>query len=274
MSSKPLVGLLLLREADLDIARSQLRDRARVVTMASLDDLNTLVAEDPQGVMCSTEYQLSGRPLLVRQLRERGVRVLLRARLHPTSIAEVGRIARLHPAVAVSVATRGTPDAGLGAHMLFDRDHPGPVGAVIGATSEAGMVRWLPYLMAAMILGRDRTTVADFARVLDVAPRTVQDSLRRLDLHRPSELLRWARVVWLAWRLEHLGMSAKEATAAGGFSDISATRTMVRATTGETLRGLARPGALDSLVKRFRDALSQRAVSTETSDPHPKEVHR
>jgi hypothetical protein len=134
-------------------------------------------------------------------------------------------------------------------------DDCGPLGMLAARHGEGLRNSTGVQIFAAVVAARGRASVSDYSRLVGCAERTLQVTHSRLRLVQPLMVLRWAKTLWLAWRIEVLGMALKQARHVSGESYASL-GTAVRSITSMTPSSLARRAAFDLVCSRLPDLLS------------------
>lgn len=220
----------------------------------------TLLYDAGQGLFTS--------PALLREIEDRGVRMLVRVPISNNAIEELAAIVRYCPDATVGLA--GGVDqgdrAGWVARVLAEPDG-GPVARVIDDVAATLPVGAVKLLLPALVLGAGRFDVHSYAGALGCAPRTTQAMLQQARLPRPHRLLTWAQALWALWRMERWGMNAKSAAQRGGFPSTAAMSTALRPILGQTPHRAVQRGSL----ARTREAFVRAVTSPATSESDRRE---
>lgn len=173
-----------------------------------------------------------------------GIRLMVRLSAWDARAEEFARIITRFPETGISLQFRGERPESVRAlyAAAFEPDF-GPVGRMFAVIPGCIEIDARPVVLTALVLGRRRAALADFARLMDIAPRTCQAMTQRFGLPTPYRLLRWGQAAWTIWRMRRWGYSCKRAASAAGFERAStmsaALRTITRLSPTEAaiLRG-------------------------------------
>jgi hypothetical protein len=123
-------------------------------------------------------------------------------------------------------------------------------------------------LIAAIALGRRRTTVTLLARAVGRTSRSLEYQLKERCGLTPRQLLGWSLGLHTIWRLEVLGLSMKRCAGLADYSDAEALARYIMRYTGSRPTTLLRDGGFTKVLDTFSTLLGLAAFATRPGD-HP-----
>jgi hypothetical protein len=260
-------SVLLVIAHDLDRLniKGRLSNSYVVRSMASPALLRDIRLPAPFALVYEPGLGQSGIEQVGRCLETWGSRLIIRTCLDPCAVTELLSLAPMHPALGVSIRwprIRAEVDDLVDA--LGEPDC-GPAGYILTRAQGTVGLASMPYVIAAISLGKTRVTAKSYASTLGQAMRTAQMSHKRFALPPPHRLLAWTQTIWTAWRLQRWGMGYKQAARAGRFATLSSMTDLVTHTAGASPRQLTAAGGVQSLIERFVQELESRTCHSTTA---------
>lgn len=252
------IYLMLANESDRQSIVNALASRYSIQSIRSLASLRVSPHARPIAIVYEAGYEPRNHDVLVGFLERHSARLVVRSTIDVASVREVLALARRVRDLGVSV--RGCSDAtDLGASLL-EPDN-GPTGWVLDQISSHFSADAACYIGAALCISRSRVSVADYAKAVGQAVRTLQQSHRSVGLPSPHRTLVWCQAIWASWRLQRWGLTCKQAAQRGGFSASSAMGTALSRIVGLPPSRFARNGGVTALTERFaHDAARHQCV--------------
>lgn len=196
-----------------------------------------------------TDFLVVAHNDLLLRLANSGLRVLIRVEPNVEAVRDLGQIAQsLRYFQVLMAALTDGEDIIRQADRLLTLSYPGPLGRVLAELPDSfGADRTLA-LVAATSVAAHSGDLRLLPRLFGIAPRTLNTRFTQLRVTNPYRVLNWARLVWAAWRIGHLGLSPKISAARGGFPSRDAMSLCFHRLTDERVSTLRDPRALSRIV--------------------------
>ena len=135
--------------------------------------------------------------------------------------------------------------------LLAAKDRGTPEGSILRRFLQIAITPALQVVIAALLVGKQRTSVRAFAKLLGVPMRTLQSRLNSVGLPTAEDLLGWAVSLWTEWRTEVLRLPLKNLLAASHFTTMEAQASYVARHVGARPHQLAVTVGFEELLDRF-----------------------
>jgi hypothetical protein len=154
--------------------------------------------------------------------------IVIRCRVRSSAISSRAEIARWRRSGKISVESFDQLDDEIHDH-LTDRNGLPPDLVLLESARSCVPHQLVDIVVATVLIGRRRTSLAALALVCGVAPRTVEWRLHHLAYPTARHLLGWSLALHTLWRIDSLGWPLKKAAIAAGFADANALSDYVQA---------------------------------------------
>jgi hypothetical protein len=214
--------------------------------------LHTCLGPNTEAIICGPNSGLAEHPKVLEMIDAYGIKLIILCFLTHSSVAGLAALCQRFQTFRVSL--RRAAEGGILTKELtsmMNEPDGGPIGVMTSRLTTLVSTDGLLFVVAALVLGRDRTDVPSYAAICGLAPRSLQASLQRLALPAPYRLLAWGRACWMVWRMDRYGWNSKQAATAGGFANASAMAAALTPVTGKSPRALARGDGITLLTNLF-----------------------
>jgi hypothetical protein len=222
--------------------------------------LRTRLNPNVEAVVCEPGLGLIEEPHVLEMIDTYGIKLIMRCYLTHATAIELAALSQMLSNFRVSLRMpAANVDATRDLITVMDEPDGGPVGLLTKRIANSVVSiqgAGLRLVVAALVLGRDRTSVQTYAVTCGLAARSLQAGLQHVGLPSPHRLLAWGQACWMAWRMERYGWNSKQAAAAGGFSSSSRMAAALTAVTGKSPGALARCDSALLLTRFFEEEAS------------------